>query len=648
MKLIQKDGNVYLLDEVLLHAVCVDSLNVQVSTQTKIVLEKFYRHVLTFPAAYCRVATRNEGNVLINDFTASKSNGQLVREKRVWVLEAEPESPLLYAVQSLAGYMEYEGKFSDASILPVSVLLDRAKKYAANAAFRSKTFRTLDDAPVVFSHIGYELRELRTPEQFAYEAKRLAELTGQDYGKRFEQFKENSLRVFYVSSQGRPVLTMWLEHWSDKPLPEMQSYYPQQRDYRNFALVDVDYYPTPDVRKREAYTEAEDVLIPIMDFLGLNTGVRSGYYKIGKTRSGQYQRIDRIPRDSTLVLSTMNVRGVNYQLPLGFTHIEADDLGFYGCPKVVIPAISARELTVEGCNKFVAGDVKATTARMLGTTAGDSSYTLALTGGYAAFTNLSLANIRFNLEAATLYNCAKIAVSGDDPKHVARRLALSVDKLDLGGALALDTQVLTLAQGVFTNANLAAQFPNCKELVQDHANLRSLVEHSLQKYTILGYDQSTNVLPGKYGHLAVQTLTVVPDLECDSLSVEYGGDGHHQLFRKFPFIALDGHADFLLASQHYQDLYLFPATAAKLATYIGKSLTAGRIILRLCAPISSLDLVKRLVENMQGHLTLIADDATWFPPGWVDGVQFATSKTKLRVFDVNSLMQVYRSMLVCR
>ena len=646
MELVKKDGRIYLLDDRLLRAVCLDSLSVQVSADTKIVLDKFYRHVLQNPSNYTRVAEAGESDVRINDFLSSSANKELVKNKLVYVLDATPDSNLIKGVQALAGYMEYEGRFTGATPLPVSVLIPRAEKYAADARFRSKTFRVLDSSPVLISLSGYELRELQTPEQFAFEAKRLGELNGQDYSAKFQAFQNNLSRVFYVSSQGRPVLTLWFDFLGEDP-PQTQSYYPNNRDYSNYALVDVDYYPTPDKKSREAYTEAEDMLSPMLDFLSRNTAVKSAYYKVGRTRSGSYQRIDRDPLDSTIVLTKQTVRGLNYQLPLGFVAIMAEELSFYGCPKVMIPALTASAVHVEGCQKFIADTVQADTVNLIGSATG-SNYSAKIKARHVTLAQVKADKIEIQSDTLELIDCQKIDVAGDEPKHQSRKLILNTEKLDMAGANSLRTQELRLERGTYTNVNLAEQFPNCSVLVQDHASLRSVTEHKLRKYSVLGYDQGTSTLQGHADHLYVQTLTEIPDVECNALSIEYGGDGHNRLYRTAKFLAFDGHADYLLSDRKHGDLYLFPSTPARLATYIGKSLTADRIVLRLCAPIASLDLVVKLVCNMKGHLTLVGDDPSWFPLGWVDGVIFAVGADRVAVADASNLNMVYRGVVACR
>jgi hypothetical protein len=479
--------------------------------------------------------------------------------------------------------------------------------------------------------------------QFAVEAKRLEPVAGRSLNPEFQEFQLGKLRVLHVAAGQRPVATLFaplLQPLAEGEEAEPLTYYPEQRDYSGFAVQDIFCYETPGAHKRDALTEAEDAVILVLDYMGLNTGLNVKNRLIGKTRSGNFQRIDRPARDPSLLISALEVRGFSYKLPSDFRLLEGKYHAFYGSEKVTLPELHTETLLLEGVQKFSAELVKANVVRVVG--AGEpTKITAVLEGGDAswfAFSNTVFTDTtKITANTVELSECPKLKTLGSqlfDAKHILLRQEGTVNLAAFGNKTA---RALTLSTGDFGALDINTTFPACNSLVQDHANVRSYIRQRLDTYSIFGYHSLMDVLDSDVALLNLVTLESVPEaVKFDTLRVEYIGEAAHKLNVAAKDLLYRGPASFLPDTMQFDRILIEPPTPQSLVDFVGKALTAKTsIYLKLPCKVTRKATMERLLSNWRSpDITLIADDASWFPPARFTGVSFCVPVTS---FDFSRL-----------
>lgn len=566
-----------------------------------------------------------------------------MRKKQAYVLDAGVDSRLRANLNALADYMQSVGQYKRDDRLDVDVVLERALKYVGDEKYNTAAYYELQGAPELATVKGYTLRELVSPMQFAVEAKRLEPVAGRSLNPEFQEFQLGKLRVLHVAAGQRPVATLFaplLQPLAEGEEAEPLTYYPAQRDYSGFAVQDIFCYETPGAHKRDALTEAEDAVILVLDYMGLNTGLNVKNRLIGKTRSGNFQRIDRPARDPSLLISALEVRGFSYKLPSDFRLLEGKYHAFYGSEKVTLPELHTETLLLEGVQKFSAELVKANVVRVVG--AGEpTKITAVLEGGDAswfAFSNTVFADTtKIKANTVELSECPKLKTLGSqlfDAKHILLRQEGTVNLAAFGNKTA---RALTLSTGDFGALDINTTFPACNSLVQDHANVRSYIRQRLDTYSIFGYHSLMDVLDSDVALLNLVTLESVPEaVKFDTLRVEYIGEAAHKLNVAAKDLLYRGPASFLPDTMQFDRILIEPPTPQSLVDFVGKALTAKTsLYLKLPCKVTRKATMERLLSNWRSpDITLIADDASWFPPARFTGVSFCAPVTS---FDFSRL-----------
>ena len=640
LELFFNEGKSYLYDSKLVKDL-INSLSSQVSPVSFTMLEKFGDYAKRHPALYSRLITRDDPALELRDYIQGFPDQ--VRKKQAYVLDAGVDSRLRANLNALAEYMQSVGQYKRDDRLDVDVVLERALKYVGDEKYNTAAYYELQGAPELATVKGYTLRELVSPMQFAVEAKRLEPVAGRSLNPEFQEFQLGKLRVLHVAAGQRPVATLFaplLQPLAEGEEAEPLTYYPAQRDYSGFAVQDIFCYETPGAHKRDALTEAEDAVILVLDYMGLNTGLNVKNRLIGKTRSGNFQRIDRPARDPSLLISALEVRGFSYKLPSDFRLLEGKYHAFYGSEKVTLPELHTETLLLEGVQKFSAERVKANVVRVVG--AGEpTKITAVLEGGDAswfAFSNTVFADTtKITANTVELSDCPKLKTLGSqlfDAKHILLRQGGTVNLAAFGNKTA---RALTLSTGDFGALDINTTFPACNSLVQDHANVRSYIGQRLDTYSIFGYHSLMDVLDSDVALLNLVTLESVPEaVKFDTLRVEYIGEAAHKLNVAAKDLLYRGPASFLPDTMQFDRILIEPPTPQSLVDFVGKALTAKTsLYLKLPCKVTRKATMERLLSNWRSpDITLIADDASWFPPARFTGVSFCTPVTS---FDFSRL-----------
>ena len=640
LELFFNEGKSYLYDSKLVKDL-INSLSSQVSPVSFTMLEKFGDYAKRHPTLYSRLITRDDPALELRDYIQGFPDQ--VRKKQAYVLDAGVDSRLRANLNALADYMQSVGQYKRDDRLDVDVVLERALKYVGDEKYNTAAYYELQGAPELATVKGYTLRELVSPMQFAVEAKRLEPVAGRSLNPEFQEFQLGKLRVLHVAAGQRPVATLFaplLQSLAEGEEAEPLTYYPAQRDYSNFAVQDIFCYETPGAHKRDALTEAEDAVILVLDYMGVNTRLNVKNRLIGKTRSGNFQRIDRPARDPSLLISALEVRGFSYKLPSDFRLLEGKYHAFYGSEKVTLPELHTETLLLEGVQKFSAELVKANVVRVVG--AGEpTKITAVLEGGDAswfAFSNTLFADTtKITANTVELSECPKLKTLGSqlfDAKHILLRQEGTVNLAAFGNKTA---RALTLSTGDFGALDINTTFPACNSLVQDHANVRSYVKQRLDTYSIFGYHSLMDVLDSDVALLNLVTLESVPEaVKFDTLRVEYIGEAAHKLNVAAKDLLYRGPASFLPDTMQFDRILIEPPTPQSLVDFVGKALTAKTsLYLKLPCKVTRKATMERLLSNWRSpDITLIADDASWFPPARFTGVSFCTPVTS---FDFSRL-----------
>ena len=640
LELFFNEGKSYLYDSKLVKDL-INSLSSQVSPVSFTMLEKFGDYAKRHPKLYSRLITRDDPALELRDYIQGFPDQ--VRKKQAYVLDAGVDSRLRANLNALAEYMQSVGQYKRDDRLDVDVVLERALKYVGDEKYNTAAYYELQGAPELATVKGYTLRELVSPMQFAVEAKRLEPVAGRSLNPEFQEFQLGKLRVLHVAAGQRPVATLFaplLQPLAEGEEAEPLTYYPAQRDYSGFAVQDIFCYETPGAHKRDALTEAEDAVILVLDYMGLNTGLNVKNRLIGKTRSGNFQRIDRPARDPSLLISALEVRGFSSKLPSDFRLLEGKYHAFYGSEKVTLPELHTETLLLEGVQKFSAELVKANVVRVVG--AGEpTKITAVLEGGDAswfAFSNTVFADTtKITANTVELSECPKLKTLGSqlfDAKHILLRQAGTVNLAAFGNKTA---RALTLSTGDFGALDINTTFPACNSLVQDHANVRSYIRQRLDTYSIFGYHSLMDVLDSDVALLNLVTLESVPEaVKFDTLRVEYIGEAAHKLNVAAKDLLYRGPASFLPDSMQFDRILIEPPTPQSLVDFVGKALTAKTsLYLKLPCKVTRKATMERLLSNWRSpDITLIADDASWFPPARFTGVSFCAPVTS---FDFSRL-----------
>ena len=640
LELFFNEGKSYLYDSKLVKDL-INSLSSQVSPVSFTMLEKFGDYAKRHPTLYSRLITRDDPALELRDYIQGFPDQ--VRKKQAYVLDAGVDSRLRANLNALADYMQSVGQYKRDDRLDVDVVLERALKYVGDEKYNTAAYYELQGAPELATVKGYTLRELVSPMQFAVEAKRLEPVAGRSLNPEFQEFQLGKLRVLHVAAGQRPVATLLaplLQPLAEGEEAEPLTYYPAQRDYSNFAVQDIFCYETPGAHKRDALTEAEDAVILVLDYMGVNTRLNVKNRLIGKTRSGNFQRIDRPARDPSLLISALEVRGFSYKLPSDFRLLEGKYHAFYGSEKVTLPELHTETLLLEGVQKFSAELVKANVVRVVG--AGEpTKITAVLEGGDAswfAFSNTVFADTtKIKANTVELSECPKLKTLGSqlfDAKHILLRQEGTVNLAAFGNKTA---RALTLSTGDFGALDINTTFPACNSLVQDHANVRSYVKQRLDTYSIFGYHSLMDVLDSDVALLNLVTLESVPEaVKFDTLRVEYIGEAAHKLNVAAKDLLYRGPASFLPDTMQFDRILIEPPTPQSLVDFVGKALTAKTsLYLKLPCKVTRKATMERLLSNWRSpDITLIADDASWFPPARFTGVSFCTPVTS---FDFSRL-----------
>lgn len=640
LELFFNEGKSYLYDSKLVKDL-INSLSSQVSPVSFTMLEKFGDYAKRHPTLYSRLITRDDPALELRDYIQGFPDQ--VRKKQAYVLDAGVDSRLRANLNALAEYMQSVGQYKRDDRLDVDVVLERALKYVGDEKYNTAAYYELQGAPELATVKGYTLRELVSPMQFAVEAKRLEPVAGRSLNPEFQEFQLGKLRVLHVAAGQRPVATLFaplLQPLAEGEEAEPLTYYPAQRDYSGFAVQDIFCYETPGAHKRDALTEAEDAVILVLDYMGLNTGLNVKNRLIGKTRSGNFQRIDRPARDPSLLISALEVRGFSYKLPSDFRLLEGKYHAFYGSEKVTLPELHTETLLLEGVQKFSAELVKANVVRVVG--AGEpTKITAVLEGGDAswfAFSNTVFADTtKITANTVELSECPKLKTLGSqlfDAKHILLRQAGTVNLAAFGNKTA---RALTLSTGDFGALDINTTFPACNSLVQDHANIRSYIRQRLDTYSIFGYHSLMDVLDSDVALLNLVTLESVPEaVKFDTLRVEYIGEAAHKLNVAAKDLLYRGPASFLPDTMQFDRILIEPPTPQSLVDFVGKALTAKTsLYLKLPCKVTRKATMERLLSNWRSpDITLIADDASWFPPARFTGVSFCAPVTS---FDFSRL-----------
>lgn len=640
LELFFNEGKSYLYDSKLVKDL-INSLSSQVSPVSFTMLEKFGDYAKRHPTLYSRLITRDDPALELRDYIQGFPDQ--VRKKQAYVLDAGVDSRLRANLNALADYMQSVGQYKRDDRLDVDVVLERALKYVGDEKYNTAAYYELQGAPELATVKGYTLRELVSPMQFAVEAKRLEPVAGRSLNPEFQEFQLGKLRVLHVAAGQRPVATLFaplLQPLAEGEEAEPLTYYPAQRDYSGFAVQDIFCYETPGAHKRDALTEAEDAVILVLDYMGLNTGLNVKNRLIGKTRSGNFQRIDRPARDPSLLISALEVRGFSYKLPSDFRLLEGKYHAFYGSEKVTLPELHTETLLLEGVQKFSAELVKANVVRVVG--AGEpTKITAVLEGGDAswfAFSNTVFADTtKITANTVELSECPKLKTLGSqlfDAKHILLRQEGTVNLAAFGNKTA---RALTLSTGDFVALDINTTFPACNSLVQDHANVRSYIRQRLDTYSIFGYHSLMDVLDSDVALLNLVTLESVPEaVKFDTLRVEYIGEAAHKLNVAAKDLLYRGPASFLPDTMQFDRILIEPPTPQSLVDFVGKALTAKTsLYLKLPCKVTRKATMERLLSNWRSpDITLIADDASWFPPARFTGVSFCAPVTR---FDFSRL-----------
>lgn len=640
LELFFNEGKSYLYDSKLVKDL-INSLSSQVSPVSFTMLEKFGDYAKRHPKLYSRLITRDDPALELRDYIQGFPDQ--VRKKQAYVLDAGVDSRLRANLNALAEYMQSVGQYKRDDRLDVDVVLERALKYVGDEKYNTAAYYELQGAPELATVKGYTLRELVSPMQFAVEAKRLEPVAGRSLNPEFQEFQLGKLRVLHVAAGQRPVATLFaplLQPLAEGEEAEPLTYYPAQRDYSGFAVQDIFCYETPGAHKRDALTEAEDAVILVLDYMGLNTGLNVKNRLIGKTRSGNFQRIDRPARDPSLLISALEVRGFSYKLPSDFRLLEGKYHAFYGSEKVTLPELHTETLLLEGVQKFSAELVKANVVRVVG--AGEpTKITAVLEGGDAswfAFSNTVFADTtKITANTVELSECPKLKTLGSqlfDAKHILLRQGGTVNLAAFGNKTA---RALTLSTGDFGALDINTTFPACNSLVQDHANIRSYIRQRLDTYSIFGYHSLMDVLDSDVALLNLVTLESVPEaVKFDTLRVEYIGEAAHKLNVAAKDLLYRGPASFLPDTMQFDRILIEPPTPQSLVDFVGKALTAKTsLYLKLPCKVTRKATMERLLSNWRSpDITLIADDASWFPPARFTGVSFCAPVTS---FDFSRL-----------
>ena len=640
LELFFNEGKSYLYDSKLVKDL-INSLSSQVSPVSFTMLEKFGDYAKRHPTLYSRLITRDDPALELRDYIQGFPDQ--VRKKQAYVLDAGVDSRLRANLNALADYMQSVGQYKRDDRLDVDVVLERALKYVGDEKYNTAAYYELQGAPELATVKGYTLRELVSPLQFAVEAKRLEPVAGRSLNPEFQEFQLGKLRVLHVAAGQRPVATLFaplLQPLAEGEEAEPLTYYPEQRDYSGFAVQDIFCYETPGAHKRDALTEAEDAVILVLDYMGLNTGLNVKNRLIGKTRSGNFQRIDRPARDPSLLISALEVRGFSYKLPSDFRLLEGKYHAFYGSEKVTLPELHTETLLLEGVQKFSAELVKANVVRVVG--AGEpTKITAVLEGGDAswfAFSNTVFTDTtKITANTVELSECPKLKTLGSqlfDAKHILLRQEGTVNLAAFGNKTA---RALTLSTGDFGALDINTTFPACNSLVQDLANVRSYIRQRLDTYSIFGYHSLMDVLDSDVALLNLVTLESVPEaVKFDTLRVEYIGEAAHKLNVAAKDLLYRGPASFLPDTMQFDRILIEPPTPQSLVDFVGKALTAKTsLYLKLPCKVTRKATMERLLSNWRSpDITLIADDASWFPPARFTGVSFCTPVTS---FDFSRL-----------
>ena len=647
LELFFNEGKSYLYDSKLVKDL-INSLSSQVSPVSFTMLEKFGDYAKRHPTLYSRLITRDDPALELRDYIQGFPDQ--VRKKKAYVLDAGVDSRLRANLNALADYMQSVGQYKRDDRLDVDVVLERALKYVGDEKYNTAAYYELQGAPELATVKGYTLRELVSPMQFAVEAKRLEPVAGRSLNPEFQEFQLGKLRVLHVAAGQRPVATLFaplLQPLAEGEEAEPLTYYPAQRDYSGFAVQDIFCYETPGAHKRDALTEAEDAVILVLDYMGLNTGLNVKNRLIGKTRSGNFQRIDRPARDPSLLISALEVRGFSYKLPSDFRLLEGKYHAFYGSEKVTLPELHTETLLLEGVQKFSAELVKANVVRVVG--AGEpTKITAVLEGGDAswfAFSNTVFTDTtKITANTVELSACPKLKTLGSqlfDAKHILLRQEGTVNLAAFGNKTA---RALTLSTGDFGALDINTTFPACNSLVQDHANVRSYIRQRLDTYSIFGYHSLMDVLDSDVALLNLVTLESVPEaVKFDTLRVEYIGEAAHKLNVAAKDLLYRGPASFLPDTMQFDRILIEPPTPQSLVDFVGKALTAKTsLYLKLPCKVTRKATMERLLSNWRSpDITLIADDASWFPPARFIGVSFsrlqsANVRSQLRICNVQT------------
>lgn len=651
LELFFNEGKSYLYDSKLVKDL-INSLSSQVSPVSFTMLEKFGDYAKRHPTLYSRLITRDDPALELRDYIQGFPDQ--VRKKKAYVLDAGVDSRLRANLNALADYMQSVGQYKRDDRLDVDVVLERALKYVGDEKYNTAAYYELQGAPELSTVKGYTLRELVSPMQFAVEAKRLEPVAGRSLNPEFQEFQLGKLRVLHVAAGQRPVATLFaplLQPLAEGEEAEPLTYYPAQRDYSGFAVQDIFCYETPGAHKRDALTEAEDAVILVLDYMGLNTGLNVKNRLIGKTRSGNFQRIDRPARDPSLLISALEVRGFSYKLPSDFRLLEGKYHAFYGSEKVTLPELHTETLLLEGVQKFSAELVKANVVRVVG--AGEpTKITAVLEGGDAswfAFSNTVFADTtKITANTVELSACPKLKTLGSqlfDAKHILLRQEGTVNLAAFGNKTA---RALTLSTGDFGALDINTTFPACNSLVQDHANVRSYIRQRLDTYSIFGYHSLMDVLDSDVALLNLVTLESVPEaVKFDTLRVEYIGEAAHKLNVAAKDLLYRGPASFLPDTMQFDRILIEPPTPQSLVDFVGKALTAKTsLYLKLPCKVTRKATMERLLSNWRSpDITLIADDASWFPPARFTGVSFCVPVTsfdfsRLQTANVRSQLRI--------
>ena len=530
-------------------------------------------------------------------------------------LDLSPTSRFMDEVTMLIQWMQATERDTHLAMRPIPYLLERA------LVFKQRLEQGQPQAnknAVVLKRFGFYTLERIIETQDAKETFATLGVTDDALTEALADFDAKQRLLFRLTHEGKPlVLFDALRKLPFKNNVIAELTWPQHRKlFEQFVVYNVTFILPQNNKEAKQAKEVANEKTPLcLDVLHGELGLSVSYSMAGKRRDNKFQMLLPNPKDPILVMDSVQVKGQDFKMPLGFLKLQANDLSFVATPKVALPDLVVKNLSCRLVQQFTAQRVDVDTLFMEGNEAtGDKTLLSAnIFANEATLTQVEAKNLTLHANKLTLNDCAKMRYRVANNYLIrAKDLTLQSEKLDLADVYVPDTSILTLRNGHYANVDLNESFPNLKHFTLQNATATSFTLAELESYSLINFSGSEWTPPANTKVLTVETRNDLPqNVTTQLLRLRFYGHkrGRNGMLVKHFFVNGNSHC---LADFVYDTLFIEPLNEE---TFFGFPIKANYLAFKLQKPIASLAALQQIVANWQAvSIVLLAPDKSFFPP----------------------------------